>query len=409
MRWLRGILLGNWPLKLAAVAMAAVLYAGVALSENTRTWAGPIPIEVLGSPPGGSLLELPGSVTDIRFRAPLDVASQLTAGSFRASVNLSVVQPRIGAAPVAVPVDVIAVDPRVRLVDYDPRFVNVRVDQVVTRGMPVVIDHGPIPEGIELGPISVEPDRVSVRGASSRVANIRSIAGRVAVDGSGINIDQEVMVEAFDEVGSLVPGVDIDPPSVRVGADVARRLGYATLPVVPEVTGDPAPGYRIGSIRVAPSTVTVGGEDPAVRSLTAVSTEPIDVSGLDGPREFDVTLRLPAEVSVPEEAQVRVQLDVVAQDASRSIEIGTALVGPRSDRTYRLEDASVRVVVAGPVPLLDALAVEALIVEVPVAGLDVGTHAVDPTVRLPEGIEAVLQTPQQVRVTIAPVDEGRSG
>jgi YbbR domain-containing protein len=409
MRWLRGILLGNWPLKLAAVTMATVLYASVALSENTRSWSGPVPIEVLGAPAGGSLLELPGSVTEIRFRAPLDVASQLTAGSFRASVNLSVVQPRIGAAPVAVPVDVIAVDPRVRLVDHEPRFVNVRVDQVVTRGMPVVIDHGPIPEGIEIGPISVEPDRVSVRGASSRVANIRSVAGRVAVDGSGINIDQDVTVEAFDEVGSLVPGVDIDPPSVRVSADVARRLGYATLPVVPQLTGEPADGYRIGHIRVIPPTVTVGGEDPAVRSLTSVTTEPIDISGLDGQRDVEVALRLPAEVSEPDEAQVRVRLDVEPQDASRAVEIGTALVGPRSDRTYRLEDGSVRVIVAGPVPLLDALSARDLIAEVPVAGLDVGTHAVDPIVRLPEGLEAVLRAPEQVRVTIAPVDQGRAG
>jgi YbbR domain-containing protein len=388
--------------------MASVLYAGVALSENTRTWAGPVPIEILGSPAGGSLLELPGSVEEIRFRAPLDVASRLTAGSFRASIDLSVVQPRIGAAPVAVPVDVIAVDPRVRLVDYTPRFVNVRVDQVVTRGMPVVIDHGAIPDGIEVGPISVEPDRVAVRGASSRVANIRSIAGRVAVDGSGIDIDQDVTVEAFDEMGSLVPGVDIEPSSVRVSADVARRLGYATLPVVPELSGQPARGYRLGRISVEPATVTVGGEDPAVRRLTSVATEPIDVDGLDGPREVEVSLRLPPEVGVPEEGQVTVHLDVEPQDASRSVEIGTALVGPRSDRTYRLEDGSVQVVIAGPVPVLDGLSAGDLIAEVPVAGLDVGSHAVDPIVRLPQGLEVVALTPEQVRVTIAPVGEGRT-
>jgi hypothetical protein len=65
--------------------------------------------------------------------------------------------------------------------------------------------------------------------------------------------------------------------------------------------------------------------------------------------------------------------------------------------------------VAGPVPLLDALSARDLIAEVPVAGLDVGTHAVDPIVRLPEGLEAVLRAPEQVRVTIAPVDQGRAG
>ena len=86
---LRRVLLGNWPVKLAAVGLAVVLYAGVALSENTRTWDGPVPIEVLRSPAGGALLEQPGSVTTIRYRAPIEATGQLTGGSFRASIDLS--------------------------------------------------------------------------------------------------------------------------------------------------------------------------------------------------------------------------------------------------------------------------------------------------------------------------------
>ena len=112
---------------------------------------------------------------------------------------------------------------------------------------------------------------------------------------------------------------------------------------------------------------------------------------------------------LPAEARVRDPHEHEPQDAARSVEIGTALVGPRSDRTYRLEDGSVRVIVAGPVALLDALSARDLIAEVPVAGLGVGSHAVDPVVRLPEGLEAVRRSPEQVRVTIAPVEQGRAG
>ena len=103
----------------------------------------------------------------LRLLAPDDIADALTNDSFRASIDLSQVEPRAGAEPVEVPVDVFPVDPRVRVVDYSPTGVTIRVDEVVSRAMPVIIDHGPLPEGIELGPVIAEPNQVSISGASS--------------------------------------------------------------------------------------------------------------------------------------------------------------------------------------------------------------------------------------------------
>jgi YbbR domain-containing protein len=403
---LRRVLLGNWPVKLAAVSLAVVLYAGVALSENTRTWDGPVPIEVLRSPAGGALIEQPGSVTAIRYRAPIEATGQLTGGSFRASIDLSLVEPRAGGDPVSVAVDVTSVDPRVRIVDYEPRSVNVRVDDVVTRGIPVTIETGPIPDGIEVGPVSAEPSRVFLRGASSRIANVRSATGRVSIDASGINIDQDVVIEAFDEGDAVVPGIEIDPGSVRVRADVARRLGYVTLPVTPELVGEPRHGLRIAGVRVTPSTVTVGGEEAAVRTLTTIPTEPIDVGGLDGPRESEVGLRPPPEVTVEGPPSVTVSIEVAPDEGTRTVEVGTALTGTRADQTYRLEDPSVSIVVGGTVEALDGLDAAGLVVDVPVGDLDAGTHEIAPVLRLPDGVAAQRVTPERVRVTVAEVDGG---
>lgn len=397
---LRRLVFGNWPLKLAALGLATVLYAGVALSESTRTWEGPVPIEVLRAPAGGALLEAPGVVDEIRFRAPQEVADQLTAGSFRASIDLSALEPRVGAEPVPVTVDVFPADPRVRVVDHSPRSVNVRLDQVVSRGLPVTIDTGIVPEDISLGPVIATPNRVSVRGASSRVQNVRNVVGRVVVDASGINIDQDVALEAYDEQGALVAGVQLEPESVRVSADVARQLAFATLPVVPELTGQPAPGKRIANVSVVPAAVTVSGENPAVRQLSAIPTEPVDVSGQEVELITEVPLDFPEEVTAPGDASVTVMVTFTDQVASRSYQVGTALVGTRPDRTYRIVDPSITVVVAGTQAQLDALDVGEVVVDVPVADLDVGDHAVSPSVGLPRGLSVARLEPDAVRVTV---------
>ncbi len=107
------------------------------------------------------------------------------------------------------------------------------------------------------------------------------MVARVAVDASGLNVDQDVDLEATDETGAPVPGVELIPQRVHVSIDVARELAYATLPVVPVLTGEPAPGYRVSSVSADPQTLTVSGEAAAVERLSSISTQPLDISGAD--------------------------------------------------------------------------------------------------------------------------------
>lgn len=394
------LLFSNWPLKLTALGLAVVLYAGVAISESTRSWSGPVPIEVLNAPSGGALLSDPGVVERIEYRAPQDVAEALTNDSFRASIDLSSVEPRPGAPSVEVPVDVFPLDPRVRVVGYDPPGVIVQVDEVVTLTMPVEVDHGPLPDGFQLGPVSVEPALATISGAASRVQNVRSVEGRFVVDASGINIDQDVAIEAFDELGGIVSGVDVRPTSVRVEADVARQLAYATVPVIPEIVGEPAHGKRVDNVSVLPATVTVSGENPAIRQLGSITTAPVDISGQDVELVVEVPLVLPAEVTTTAEESVTVLVTFTDSVGSRTFEVGTALTGARPGYSYQLAEPSVSVVLSGPVRALDEVAAEDLGVEVPVNDLDVGDNAVMPIVRTPRGTNVVRTVPESVLVTV---------
>ena len=70
MRRILEIVLHNWPLKLAAVGLATVLYGGLVLSQGARTFDGQVPIRPPVIPPGMWLLEQPPPVTSIRYFAP---------------------------------------------------------------------------------------------------------------------------------------------------------------------------------------------------------------------------------------------------------------------------------------------------------------------------------------------------
>ena len=53
----------NWPLKLAAIGLATLMYGGLVLSESTQTFDGVIPVTVVNQPADTVLLTVPEPVT----------------------------------------------------------------------------------------------------------------------------------------------------------------------------------------------------------------------------------------------------------------------------------------------------------------------------------------------------------
>lgn len=401
MRRSLALLLSDWPLKLGAIGLALALYVGVSLSQNDRTWPGQVPIEILDPPRGGAVLDLPGTVTNIRYRGPLDAAVTLANGSFLASIDLSDVVPTAGGDPVAVPVRVIALDPRIQVVDYTPQSVNVRVDQLVTRPMLITVDRGTVPPDLALGPPAVTPASAILRGASSRVAAVRQVVARVVVDASGLNIDQDVDLEAIDEAGAPVPGVEVFPERVHVRIDVARELAYATLPVVPVLSGSPAPGYRVAAVSVSPTVLTVSGEAASVTRLTSVPTLPLDIAGSTDSLEGTVEADLPADVSTVGQSTIQVQVTIEAEVGSRTWQVGVQPEGARANREYALSASTVQVTFAGPLPVLESVDPATIVAAVEVGDLPVGRHEVNVTVAPIEGLDLVTVAPATIRVEVS--------
>jgi YbbR domain-containing protein len=400
-RRLVGFLLRNWPLKVGAVLLATVLYSGLVLSQNVRTFTGPVPIEPIRQQPEVALLTDLPAISQVRYRAPLDVIVSLN--SFSATVDLSRVQARPGGEPVAVPVTVLPLDARVQVVGYEPNVVQVVLDPVESRTMRVTVDRGTVPEGLTLGPEQVEPQTVTVRGPSTRVAAIRSVVARVAVDASALNVDREVDLIAIDEQGNLVTNVDIEPARARIRIAVARQLANRTLPVVPQLTGDPPNGLRLASVEVTPAAVTISGDELVVAPLDGVPTEPIDLAGRTRDFEVDVTLQLPEGVTASGGTQVRVSVALAEETASRTVQVGLTLAGTRAGLDYALGSSQVVVTLGGPVGRLETINGASLAATVDVRDLEAGRHLVPVSFTPPSGLEVISSVPSQVLVLVTEI------
>ena len=391
-----GVLIHNWPLKLAAIGLATLLYGGLVLSQSTATLTGVVPVDVVDQPPETFLLETIRPVTEIRYFSASG-ARPITS-DFEAWVDLSDVTPGTGAT--SVPVQLRSVDPRVRVVGYQPENVTVNLDRVDRRTVPVQVEHGEAPTNIEVGSVTVEPAEVEVIGPASVISRVVAARASVIIQPSGINVDQEVDLVPIDDVGDAVAQVRLDPSTARVTIPVFSDRQSRTLPVSPQTTGTPAAGFEIASLTVDPSFVTVEGDIDELEALPSVDTEPISVAGLSASETVDAGFALPAGVVVLDVQAVKVTIGVRAVAATRTFEVGVRMVGAQTNMAYTAAVDRVSIIVGGSPADLDRLNGATLVADLDVAALGPGTADVPVTAALPAGVALVSATPPRVAVTV---------
>lgn len=122
-------------------------------------------------------------------------------------------------------------------------------------------------------------------------------------------IDPRVPLEVLLDLSSAQPGsnsypinasdiplppevelVSVEPAAITLELERRQTLSVAVRPVI---TGSPAPGYQLASVRVLPVQLTVQGPESRLEGLDFVETSPVSVDGATGPIQATVQPALP--------------------------------------------------------------------------------------------------------------------
>jgi YbbR domain-containing protein len=271
-------------------------------------------------------------------------------------------------------------------------------EQLVERAMRIPLEFTNLPAHLEIVGQPANVVDVRVRGSS----------GALSRTGPG------ELVAVLD-VGTARPG----PRYFQLtGADVRAPFGVevvqvtpstlsmtfeasatAMLPVIPQVDGEPAPGYEVGTVTADPAMVEVAGPETAVKSLTEATTEPLSVAGATSP----VTESLTIGVSDP---SVRVRTSetasVTANVRPASVEWAIAripVVVRNGGRSVTVVPDEVTVGVRGPRDSM-ASGAEEFDASVDVGGLRPGQYELPVRVTPPPRIGVVSVEPDQLEVII---------
>lgn len=395
-------LVRNWHLKLGAVALATILYTGFVYSGSfTERPVTGVRVDMAGQPSDWIRLGQLPSVT-ITYRVASNSAALVQPESFTATVKFADYDLDLAAQPQSLPVDVGSPLNGITILSVEPEAVTVTLDRVDTKTIPVRIDRGEVPPGLEIGLPQLSVRQVTARGAASLLARVDHARATVSIQPSGIDLNDQVDLTPVDVNGEPVLSVELDPSSVTIQIDVQAIETSKTVPVRPDLQGTVAAGFEIASVSTDPPAVTLRGLPDALAGVVDVSTEPLPIGGSSSTRTLETALILPPGTRLAKETVPVVTIAVRPAIVTRTFLLGFVCEGAEPGMACLPQQPQAAVTLRGTTAALDALDPAGLSPILDVAGLPPGEHDVVPTLSLPAGVELVSLSPGLVPVTLRP-------
>ena len=251
-------------------------------------------------------------------------------------------------------------------------------------------------DGYILGDVSVSPEQVTITGAESALAQIDRAEAQV--DAEGLREDSELPANLvlYDENGNPQNqsqiGNNLGDQGLTVSVEV---LKMKSVPIVFNVTGSPAEGYKYTGCISTPESIQVCGKSDALDTVNEIEipASVIDISGASQPIEMtvDITPYLPEGVSLGEERAGNITVTVnIEQEGTLTIDFMVSSI--RIDNlSENLQvnyepDAEITLRFTGDEALLDTLDISNAVSVDLEDYTEPGTYDIPVRVNLPSGI-----------------------
>ena len=404
MRWF----VTNVRLLLIALVLAVSVWVSAVTAADPNEVRAPlaVPLETVGQ--DTSLIitsEIPATI-EVTLRAPRSVWEQLTAQEkpVRAILDLS----NLSAGAHTLEPQIQITDRPVQIVLSNPTAVTIQLERRATRVLPVDLSLSGQPAvGYQAGDAVIDPIEIIITGPEPIVEQANRARVRVSLDGVREGIDQAIPVQILDSKNALIEGLTVNPDAVHVSIPVSQQGGFRDVAVKVVVSGQVAAGYRLENISVFPPVITVFSTNPDLVNalLGVVETQPLDLQDAQDDISAKLALALPADITIVGTQTVQVQVGVSPIQTSLTLLDQVINVdGLSAGRAAQVSLQTVDVIISGPLPVLDALTPQDIIVTVDVTDLDVGTYQLPVTVEvlvdnvvvesiLPGTVEVVISIP----------------
>jgi YbbR domain-containing protein len=280
-------------------------------------------------------------------------------------------------------------------------WLTVAGEHVVERTIRVPLEFRNTPTQLEIvgdPPASVD---VRVRGSSTLLSRVEPGEIVAVLDLSAARSGSRLFPLRGDEVRAPY-GVEVVQVVPGTLALELEKSGRRSVPVLPAVEGQPAPGFVSGRVTSDPPTVEVEGPESRIRQLAGATTEPVSIAGARDRIRDEVTIGVPdsaVRLVQPQSATVVVEVQpapVEREIAGVPIRWRNLGAGLRA----QVEPTLTRVSVRGRRDAVSGVRADTIQAFVDLAGLGSGRYNLRVQVEPSESVGVTALQPADVTVTI---------
>lgn len=278
--------------------------------------------------------------------------------------------------------------------------IPVTIEELVALSKPVkVLYTGSLPENMEEGSVKIKPEGIEVSGAKSAVESVTEI--QVTYHLEDLTADGKTIQSEAIPVNYA--GIPVE--NVRLSAnyvDVSAKLYQVKeVELITEITGELPLG--LGALLDVPETIRIKGTKETLADLTAVTTEPVDISGITG--DGAVTLRIPLPEGVElAKGYETITLGVTIEQTSTKVLEYTAdeilLEGLTKGKSVNTDATTFKVTVSGRAEIIDTITKEQLGLYIDVSKLTAGSQSVPILVSTELSLHKIIIEPETIPITL---------
>lgn len=390
---------------LSFVLAITVWVAAVTAEDPTleNSMQEPIAIKYLSPTDGLEVVGFPALEALVTIRAPESVWKDISPDTVKIEVDLLGLEPGIHEIVLNAVSDLSPY--HIKLIE--PSTVYVKLESLLSKELPIDARlRGESAFGYDVDNPIVSPEKATIVGPASSVAEIVGLRVEVNLAGESQDIDQEFEVIAYDEDQMQVEGVEITPQFAQVFIRIEQGEQYKIVSIIPTTIGSPAYGYRMIGITPLPNQVLVTTSDPsAFDGLPGfIETVAIDITGARETVEQNVSLVLPEGISPVLEQTVLVIVTISPIETSITFDLPIETQGLGLGLAAELSPETMKVLLTGPLAFLETLQPEDVRVVLNLVDLDLGSYELTPEiiVALTEIEIEIFPARIEVEIVIAP-------
>ena len=262
-------------------------------------------------------------------------------------------------------------------------WLSVAGETVIERGFEVPVGFQNVPADLQVAGDPPDTVHVRVRGPMS-IVNRLALGDVVAVlDLAGERPGERRLFDMFADRVRTPFGVEvIQVIPATITAALERAGAPRTVPVVPDIEGQPAEGFAVGRISTVPESVEIVGPTSLLDSVVEAITEPVLIEGSTERVQSLVTIGVSDRVlrlQTPSSAEVTVE--IIPAPVERNIQelaISSRSLEPGLEVSF--DPISVTVGIRGSEVLLQAMEEGEVEAFIDLAGLSAGRYNLPVTV-----------------------------